>query len=114
MSSSHVGPSDVWFRPSGEAGLLVRFGTSIDIEISERVLTFLDRLDASKKPAGISECLPAYASVLIHFDPLLISATGVRTWCEETAETNAVTNGHAVSDNSEVGEIGNCESWHVE
>lgn len=57
------------FRPVAEQALLVEFGETIDDAIHARVL----RLDAalSQQPfEGLCETVPAYASLLVRFDPL--------------------------------------------
>ena len=71
-----------WVRRAGEGGLLLRFGTGIDTAVSERVLACLAALDQSAaKPDGVRDVLPAYASLLIHFDPLIVSSADVEEWC---------------------------------
>lgn len=57
------------FRPVGEAALLVELGDRID-ELVNRRIHALDALLARNPPRGLVELVPAYASVLIHFDPL--------------------------------------------
>ncbi|MCB5409540.1 5-oxoprolinase subunit B family protein [Pseudogemmobacter faecipullorum] len=58
------------FRAIAERGLLVEFGEAISEEINAQV-TRLDRALAASPPAGFCEAVPAYASLLICFDPLL-------------------------------------------
>ena len=77
--------SDAWFRPVGEGALLLRFGTDIDIDTNTQVLDFMRHLDSSPPQAGITEILPAYASLLIHFDPTLLNTTQVEAWCRQEA-----------------------------
>ncbi|HEX7792306.1 MAG TPA: 5-oxoprolinase subunit PxpB [Afipia sp.] len=57
--------------PSGDTALTVEFGRSIDPAISRRVLD-LDRSVASKAIAGITETVPTYRSLLVHYDPIQI------------------------------------------
>ncbi len=54
----------------GDTGLLVEFGTVIDPDVHARVLAF-DAALAAAPPPGMREAVPAYASLLIHYDPLL-------------------------------------------
>ena len=61
-----------WATTAGEGGLLLRFGTKIDLALNERVLSCLATLDAGPRPTGVVEVLPAYASLLVHFDPLQV------------------------------------------
>jgi inhibitor of KinA len=62
----------VWpiFRPVAEHGLLVEFGAMIDRAIHARVLR-LDRALAAAAVPGVLEAVPAYAAILIRFDPRL-------------------------------------------
>ena len=61
--------ADPVFRPVAEHGLLVEFGDRIDPAVHARVLA-LDRALASAPFAGFLESVPAYAALLIRFDPL--------------------------------------------
>lgn len=56
------------FSPVAEHGLLVEFGETIDRDIHARVLQ-LDRALASAPFDGFLEAVPAYAAILIRFDP---------------------------------------------
>lgn len=57
------------FTPVAEHSLLAEFGERIDRAINDRVLA-LDRALAANPCAGFREAVPAYASLLIRFDPL--------------------------------------------
>ena len=57
--------------PSGDTALSVEFGSTIDTDITRRVLS-LDRAVAREKIAGIVETVPTYRSLLVHYDPLVI------------------------------------------
>lgn len=69
------------FRPVGEHGLLVEFGDRISSEIHERVLA-LDRLLEATPFAGFREAVPAYAALLIRFDPLVTDHASVQRAAE--------------------------------
>lgn len=56
-------------RNVAEHAVLVEFGDSIDAAVHARVLD-LDAALAAAPPPGFLEAVPAYASVLIRFDPL--------------------------------------------
>ena len=58
--------------PLGDSALVVSFGDAIDEETHARVLTFVDQLEAAPLPEVV-DCVPAYASVTIHYRP---GATG--------------------------------------
>lgn len=57
--------------PSGDTALTVEFGSSIDPAINRRVLA-LDRNVASDGVPGVTETVPTYRSLLVHYDPLRI------------------------------------------
>ncbi len=58
------------FRAVGDRALLVEFGNIISREINNRI-QHLDRVLASHPFDGFVESVPAYASLLIAFDPLI-------------------------------------------
>ncbi len=61
----------------GDAALLVRWPDAIDPATNARVLALLAALD--RQPiAGIVDLVPAYASLLVIFDPLRMTASALR------------------------------------
>jgi len=72
-----------WICRVGECGLLLRFGTCIDLEVSKKVLACMSKLEKSTPVDGVGEVLPAYASLLVHFDPLKVSGPQVEQWCQD-------------------------------
>jgi KipI family sensor histidine kinase inhibitor len=58
--------------PSGDAAITVEFSRTIDADANRRVLA-LDRQLAREPIAGITETVPTYRSLLVHYDPLLIA-----------------------------------------
>lgn len=63
--------------PIAEHSLLVEFGDRIDRVINDRVLA-LDASLAAAPFAGFLEAIPAYASLLVYFDPLVTDHTTVQ------------------------------------
>jgi inhibitor of KinA len=63
-------------RPLGEAALLVEFGTAIDPAIHAQVVA-LDAALAERPPSWLHETVPAYASLMLLFDPLAVDAATV-------------------------------------
>ena len=57
--------------PSGDAAITVEFSRNIDDEANQRVLA-LDRLLASAPIEGVTETVPTYRSLLVHYDPVRI------------------------------------------
>lgn len=60
------------FLPAGESALVVEFGSSIDPVLNDRVRA-LDRALATHPIAGIIETVPTYRSLMIHFEPRVLS-----------------------------------------
>lgn len=65
--------------PLGDSALLVQLGDEIDIPLNQTVhglasLINLSRLD------GVIETVPAYATLLIHYDPLLLTYAEIYRW----------------------------------
>ncbi|EAX48248.1 Allophanate hydrolase subunit 1 [Thermosinus carboxydivorans Nor1] len=58
--------------PAGEQAIVVEFGQAIDPDINRRVHQ-LGRQLAGQKLPGIIEVVPTYRSLLIYFDPLIIT-----------------------------------------
>jgi KipI family sensor histidine kinase inhibitor len=64
-------PSPPRILPSGDAAITVEFSRTIDAEANRRVLA-LDRTLAGEAVAGITETVPTYRSLLVHYDPMQI------------------------------------------
>ncbi|MGF6309049.1 KipI family sensor histidine kinase inhibitor [Bradyrhizobium sp. i1.8.4] len=57
--------------PSGDSAITVEFSRTIDDAANRRVLA-LDRVIATEPIAGITETVPTYRSLLVHYDPVQI------------------------------------------
>jgi 5-oxoprolinase (ATP-hydrolysing) subunit B len=57
---------------SGDSAITVEFSRHIDDEANRRVLA-LDRTMAGEPIAGVTETVPTYRSLLVHYDPVQIS-----------------------------------------
>src|ERR1700726_1237184 len=64
-------PSPPRLLPSGDSAITVEFSRNIDDEANRRVLA-LDRTLAREPVAGVSETVPTYRSLLVHYDPTQI------------------------------------------
>ena len=63
--------------PLGDSTVLVQFGDEIDLTINQRVHA-LANLIAASSINGIIETVPAYATLLVHYDPLILSFTQIK------------------------------------
>jgi len=68
--------------PLGDSSLLVQFVEEIDPAVNQRVHALASLLDVSPFE-GIIETVPAYATLLVQYDPLTISFTQVRDFLHE-------------------------------
>jgi allophanate hydrolase subunit 1 len=57
--------------PSGDCAITVEFSRNIDDIANGRVLA-LDRSLANEPVLGVTETVPTYRSLLVHYDPMLI------------------------------------------
>lgn len=64
--------------PCGDTALCVEFGESIDRGVSARVLALAERLEADAVP-GIVELVPTFRSLMIHYDPSVLSHADLRS-----------------------------------
>ena len=64
-------PSPPRLLPSGDSAITVEFSRNIDDAANQRVLA-LDRAVAREAIGGITETVPTYRSLLVHYDPLQI------------------------------------------
>ena len=70
------------FKPLGDSALLVQLGDKIDSAINQRVHA-LNALLQTKNIAGIIETVPAYCTLLIHYDPLILTFNQVTSWVRD-------------------------------
>ena len=57
--------------PSGDSAITVEFSRNIDDAANRRVLA-LDRAMAAEPVTGVTETVPTYRSLLVHYDPVQI------------------------------------------
>ena len=65
--------------PLGDSALLVKLGDEIDVTINQQVHAFAALLNLSPLD-GVVETVPAYASLLIHYDPILLNYARICSW----------------------------------
>ena len=65
--------------PLGDSVVLVRLGQEIDIAINGRVHALAALINSSPL-YGVIETVPAYATLAIHYDPLLVTYDEIHAW----------------------------------
>ncbi|MCX8117984.1 MAG: 5-oxoprolinase subunit PxpB [Desulfobacterota bacterium] len=75
-------PFNIGFRLVGDRGLLLDFGKEISAEVNERVRRMALALQA-KSLGGIIEVIPAYTTLLIRYDPLILSLNALKEQLRE-------------------------------
>jgi inhibitor of KinA len=65
--------------PLGDSALLVQLGDEIDIPINRQVHTLATLIHAAPLP-GVIETVPAYRTLLIHYDPLVLTDDKIQKW----------------------------------
>ena len=68
--------------PLGDSSVLVQFGNEINISVNRRVHALASLVDASSMP-GVVETVPAYGTLLVHYDPLILSFTQIKNILQE-------------------------------
>lgn len=65
--------------PLGDSSLLVQFGDEIDIQINQNVHALASLLDVSPI-TGMVETVPAYTTLLVQYDPLVVSFIQIKNF----------------------------------
>jgi len=68
--------------PLGDSALLVQLGDEIDIAINQRVHALSALINISRFE-GVIETVPAYATLLVHYDPLILSFVQIKNYLRE-------------------------------
>lgn len=69
-------------KPLGDSALLIELGEEINLALNRRVHT-LDALLRNDPIPGILETVPAYSTLLIHYDPLTLTFDQVTHWVRD-------------------------------
>lgn len=67
------------FKPQGDTGLLAYLGASVDPHLNARLHALANSLEQNLLP-GVREIVPAYACLLVVFDPLVCDHGQVQDW----------------------------------
>jgi KipI family sensor histidine kinase inhibitor len=65
--------------PLGDSSLLIRLGEEIDLAVNQRVHALASLIEGSST-RGIIETVPAYVTLLVHYDPLVLSFTELQNY----------------------------------
>ena len=65
--------------PLGDSALLIHLGDEIDPGVNQRVHA-LDALLQIDKPEGVIEAVPAYGTLLLYYDPLILTYAEASDW----------------------------------
>jgi KipI family sensor histidine kinase inhibitor len=71
--------------PLGDAALLIQLGDEIDITVNQRVHALAAILDASPIE-GFIETVPAYGTLILHYDPLVLTCAKISKWVRATLD----------------------------
>ncbi len=71
--------------PAGDAAILIEFADEIDDAINDRVHACAQTLRAQNHPA-VRDLIPAYASLLVCFDPEQIAFAKMRVWLRQALD----------------------------
>ena len=66
----------------GDSSVLIQLGNDIDFKINQHV-HLLSKLIEASNINGIIETVPAYATLLVHYDPLMLSFTQIKNLLHE-------------------------------
>jgi inhibitor of KinA len=65
--------TEVRFLPAGDTALIVEFGAEVERDLSDRVLSLSDQVRLAELP-GVTETVPTFRSLAVHYDPLATSS----------------------------------------
>jgi KipI family sensor histidine kinase inhibitor len=77
--------------PLGDSALLVQLGDKIDITINQHVHALATLINISPLN-GLIETVPAYSTLLIHYDPLLLEDAEIQEWVRGKLDQLEATN----------------------
>ena len=77
-------PTNLDIFPLGDFALLIRLGERIDPLTNSQAHHLARALEQTLLP-GIGEMVPAYASLMVHYDPLVLDYATMVSWVEKNA-----------------------------
>ena len=79
-------PEPLELAPLGDSAVLVTIGSAIDRGVSRRVHALAHAI-GSARLRGVVDVVPAYASIAVHYDPLVVDDREVSAWLRELADS---------------------------
>jgi KipI family sensor histidine kinase inhibitor len=74
--------------PLSDSSILIKLGDAIDPLINQRVHALAAQLNLNPLE-GVTETVPGYASLVIHYDPLVRSQAEITDWLSAQLDSNA-------------------------
>jgi len=71
--------------PAGDSAVVAEYGDAIDVRVNVRVRQLQRTLEALAHP-GLVELVPTYRSLMVHYDPIVLSREAIEHLIAETAE----------------------------
>src|SRR5262245_9988334 len=68
--------------PLGDSAVLIQLGDEIDLTINQYVHALASLVNMSP-PQGVLETVPAYGTLLVHYDPLILSFVQIKNYLRE-------------------------------
>lgn len=68
--------------PLGDSAILIQWGNEMDFKVNQRIHALAQLIEISPPP-GVIEAVPAYAALLVHYDPLIVSFSQVKDFLRE-------------------------------
>lgn len=82
--------SKIKLLPAGDRAIVAEFGNEIDPAINNQVHALAKKL-TEQRPEGLMELVPTFRSLLIHYDPALLSYASLRNMLEQLSDDLAHT-----------------------
>ncbi len=73
------------FLPAGDRGLVVEFGSAVDVAVNGQVRALALTLEAARVP-GLLEVVPTYRSLGVQYDPAQLAAEALRVRIEDALQ----------------------------
>lgn len=81
----------IHIRPAGDSAVLVQLGERVDPNINRQVHALAEIIAVNSIP-GVLETVPGYATLLVHYDPLVLSYAQLVDWLERVKQEDAAPN----------------------